>query len=97
MKHLLLLTLLLPSLLMAKSKVPAKQEMAGYIMVYHKDQDHGLHMAISHFFTYHPIGYFDAQDCPMKRTNFSEQKHGAVTYLTEAEMLQLEKYWKLKY
>ena len=29
----------------------------------------------------------------MKRTNFSEQKHGAVTYLTDKEVKRLEKYW----
>jgi hypothetical protein len=46
------------------------------------------------FFTYKPIGYFDAPASPMKRTNFSEQKHGAVTYITEAEAQRLEKYWK---
>lgn len=45
------------------------------------------------FFTYHPIGYFDEPNSPMKRTNFSEQKHGAVTYLTAKEVKQLEKYW----
>jgi hypothetical protein len=45
------------------------------------------------FFTYHPIGYFDAKDSPMKRTNFSEQKHGAVTYLTKKELKQLVKHW----
>lgn len=46
------------------------------------------------FFTYHPIGYFDAPGSPMKRTNFSEQKHGAVTYLTTKELKRLENYWK---
>lgn len=30
------------------------------------------------FVTYKPIGYFDEEKCPMKRTNFEEQKHGAV-------------------
>ena len=47
MKKLLFLLLLLPSLVVAKNKVPAEKNMAGYVMVYHKDQDHGLHMAIS--------------------------------------------------
>ena len=46
------------------------------------------------FFTYHPIGYFDAPGCPMKRTNFIEQKHGAVTYITEEELKRLEEFWK---
>ena len=41
------------------------------------------------FFTYHPIGYFDAPGSPMKRTNFSEQKHGAVTYITKEELKRL--------
>lgn len=45
------------------------------------------------FFTYRPIGYFDDKDAPMRRTNFSEQKHGAVTYLTEEEARRLEEYW----
>ena len=48
------------------------------------------------FFTYHPIGYFDSKTCPMKRTNFSEQKHGAVTYLTAKELKQLKKFWDKK-
>lgn len=48
------------------------------------------------FFTYKPIGYFDAPDSPMKRTNFSEQKHGAVTYITEEEARRLEEHWKEK-
>ena len=46
------------------------------------------------FFTYHPIGYFDDAQSPMKRTNFKEQKHGAVTYITEEEARRLEEYWK---
>ena len=41
------------------------------------------------FFTYHSIGYFDAPGSPMKRTNFSEQKHGAVTYITKEELKRL--------
>lgn len=46
------------------------------------------------FFTYHPIGYFDQEGSPMRRTNFSEQKHGAVTYITKAEKQALMDYWK---
>ncbi len=46
------------------------------------------------FQTYHPIGYFDGAASPMKRTNFSEQKHGAVTYLTDEEARRLEQHWK---
>lgn len=48
------------------------------------------------FFTYNPIGYFDSKDCPMTRTNFEEQKHGAVTYITKAELKRLKNYWKKK-
>ncbi len=46
------------------------------------------------FKTYQNIGYFDAPNSPMKRINFSEQKHGAVTYLTEDEIQKLEQHWK---
>jgi len=46
------------------------------------------------FLTYQPIGYFDDPGSPMHRTNFSEQKHGAVTYITEEEALRLEATWK---
>lgn len=31
-----------------KSHRPDEKDMAAYVMVYHKDEDHGLHMAISH-------------------------------------------------
>lgn len=37
------------------------------------------------FQTFKPIGYFDAKGSRMKRTNFSEQKHGAVIWLTKKE------------
>ena len=46
------------------------------------------------FFNYQPIGYFDDPGCPMKRTNFSEQKHGSVTYITEEELQRLEEHWR---
>lgn len=46
------------------------------------------------FFTYSPISYFDAPGSSMHRTNFSEQKHGAVTYITEEEYNCLVEYWK---
>jgi len=46
------------------------------------------------FVNYKPIGYFDAPGCPMKRTNFSEQKHGAVTYLTAEEARRLRRHWR---
>ena len=48
------------------------------------------------FFTYHPIGYFDASGSPMKRTNFSEQKHGAVTYITKEELKRLVGYFGVR-
>lgn len=41
------------------------------------------------FRTFTPIGYFDAEGSPMKRNNFSEQKHGAVIWLTKAEVDRL--------
>lgn len=46
------------------------------------------------FQSFQPIGYFDAKGSKMHRTNFSEQKHGAVAPLTGAEAKALEKYWK---
>lgn len=48
----------------------------------------------SDFFTYRPIGYFDDAASPMKRTNFEEQKHGAVTYISKAELKRLLKYYQ---
>lgn len=48
------------------------------------------------FFTYHPIGYFDEKGNGMTRTNFEEQKHGAVTYITKKELKMLKKYWEKK-
>lgn len=47
------------------------------------------------FFTYHPIGYFDAKDGKMQRTNFSEQKHGAVTTISKKELKKLIKVYGL--
>ena len=46
------------------------------------------------FQSFQPIGYFDAKGSKMHRTNFSEQKHGAVAPLTRAEAKALEKYWE---
>jgi len=40
-----------------------------------------------------PIGYFDEPGCPMTRTNFSEQKHGAVVQVTKKELKRLIRYW----
>ena len=47
----------------------------------------------SDFKTFTPIGHFDEQGCPLHRTNFSEQKHGAVIWLTKKEARRLEKYY----
>jgi hypothetical protein len=41
-----------------------------------------------------PMGYFDDEDCLMKRTNFSEQKHGAVVQVTKKELKRLIKHWE---
>ncbi len=38
------------------------------------------------------LGHFD--EGKMKRTNFAEQKHGAVVWLTAKEAKRLERYWK---
>lgn len=46
------------------------------------------------FFTYRPIGYFDDPNGKMKRTNFSEQKHGAVIHITQKELHRLQKHWR---
>jgi len=48
------------------------------------------------FFTYHPIGYFDEEKNQMRRTNFEEQKHGAVTYIGRKELKKLIKFWNSK-
>ncbi len=31
-----------------ETKVPTEDDMGAYVMVYHKDQDHSLHMAVSY-------------------------------------------------
>ncbi len=46
------------------------------------------------FFTYRPIGYFGEEKSGMTRSNFSEQKHGSVTYLTKKELKKLIKHWE---
>lgn len=48
------------------------------------------------FRTFHPLGYFDDGHCPMHRTNFSEQKHGAVVQVTKKELKRLITYWETK-
>lgn len=49
-------------------------------------------METTDFKTFRHLGHFG--DGLTKRANFSEQKHGAVTQITEEEALRLEKYWK---
>ena len=51
-------------------------------------------METTDFKTFRHLGHFG--DGPTKRANFSEQKHGAVTQITEAEAQRLEQYWKLR-
>lgn len=46
--------------------------------------------------TFTPLGYFDDGVSPMRRTNFSEQKHGAVVQVTKLELERLIKYWDEK-
>ena len=48
-------------------------------------------METTDFKTFKPLGRFDAGE--MKRTNFQEQKHGAVCWLTVKEAKKLQKYW----
>ena len=43
-----LAALALTTVVTAKNKLPKEKDMAGYVMVYHKDADHGLHMAYSY-------------------------------------------------
>lgn len=50
-------------------------------------------METTDFQTFRPLGHFG--DGPTKRDGFSEQKHGAVTHITEEEAQRLEKYWNL--
>lgn len=47
----------------------------------------------SDFVNYTPVGYFDDPGSPMKRTNFSEQKHGAVINISSDELRRLRQYW----
>lgn len=46
------------------------------------------------FREFRDLGLFDAKDGKLTRTNFQEQKHGAVCWLTKKEARRLEKYWK---
>ena len=45
--------------------------------------------------TFTPIGHFDEEGSPMKRTNFSEQKHGAVIWITKKEAQRLKKLYMM--
>jgi hypothetical protein len=40
-----------------------------------------------------PLGYFDDGRSPFTRTNFTEQKHGAVIQVTKKELKRLIKFW----
>ena len=60
---------------------------------YHRKPHNFGFVQTSDFMTFTPIGYFDAPNSPMKRTNFSEQKHGAVVTITKKELKKLLKYW----
>lgn len=44
--------------------------------------------------TFTPLGYFDDGISPMHRTNFAEQKHGAVVQVTKKELKKLIQYWR---
>lgn len=48
------------------------------------------------FKNFRPLGYFDEPGCPMRRTNFSEQKHGAVVQVTRDELQRLIDHWAAK-
>ncbi|MCQ2259653.1 MAG: glycoside hydrolase family 43 protein [Bacteroidaceae bacterium] len=61
---------------------------------YHRNPHNFGFVETTDFQTFTPIGYFDAEGSPMKRTNFAEQKHAAVAPLTVKEAQALEKYWK---
>ena len=43
-----------------------------------------------------PVADEDGKDCPLKRSNFSEQKHGAVVHVTKKELEKLIKHWEGK-
>ena len=51
-------------------------------------------METTDFETFRPLGHFG--DGPTTRANFAEQKHGAVTSITEEEAQRLETYWNHK-
>lgn len=67
-----------------------------YIMMfdnYSREPHNFGFLRTSDFKHFEKIGYFDEPDSPMRRTNFSEQKHGAVIQVTRSELKKLIKYW----
>ena len=52
---------------------------------YHRNPHNFGFVETEDFRTFKPIGYFDDKESPMVRTNFSEQKHGSVIWLTKKE------------
>ncbi|MCF0191724.1 MAG: glycoside hydrolase family 43 protein [Marinilabiliaceae bacterium] len=60
---------------------------------YHRRPSNFGFVETTDFQTFKPIGYFDEEGCPMTRTNFTAQKHGAVTHLTLSEAKALEAYY----
>lgn len=68
-----------------------------WILMYdcYRRQPHNFGFAeTTDFKTFRDLGHFDSGT--QKRTNFSEQKHGAVAWLTKKEAKRLEKYWNKK-
>ncbi|MCQ2375469.1 MAG: glycoside hydrolase family 43 protein [Salinivirgaceae bacterium] len=61
---------------------------------YHRRPSNFGFVETSDFISYKPLGYFDEDTCPMSRTNFEAQKHGAVTQITISEAKKLEEYYK---
>lgn len=57
---------------------------------YHRQPHNFGFVETKDFETFSPIGYFDEEGVMMKRANFSEQKHAAVTHLTVEEAKALE-------
>lgn len=49
-------------------------------------------METADFKKFHDLGHFG--EGTMKREGFAEQKHGAVTQITEEEAEKLERFWK---
>ena len=60
---------------------------------YHRTPANFGFVETTDFISFKPIGYFDEEGCPMTRTNFEAQKHGAVTHLTVEEAKRLEAHY----